>query len=61
MTNRKKRLAKGIASLKKQIEIHEGKEEKAKEEGMEELNKYYIKEIEAKKRDLQKKEKIFDR
>lgn len=43
---RKKRLKKGIESLKKQIEIHEDKLEEAKKRGNEELTRYYEGEIE---------------
>ena len=45
MTNRKKRLAKGISSIGKQIEIHKIKLKKAIEEGNPELAEYYRKEI----------------
>ncbi|MBI2628713.1 hypothetical protein HYW74_01365 [Candidatus Pacearchaeota archaeon] len=61
MTNRKKRLKKGIESLQKQIKIHEEKREKAKEEDMEDLVRYYTKEIEAKKKDKEKKEKALEK
>jgi hypothetical protein len=42
---RKKRLKKGIESLKEQIAIHEDKLRKAKEEGNEELTRYYQKDL----------------
>lgn len=45
MANRKKRLKKGIASLKKQIEIHEEKKRIAREEGKVELDEYYEREL----------------
>ena len=45
MTNRKKRLKKGIESLEKQIKINEEKKEKAREEGKIELENYYEKEL----------------
>ena len=61
MTNRKKRLEKGITSLQKQVEIHEEKLKKAEEEGMEELVDYYNNEIEAKKRDIDKKKKLLEK
>ncbi len=61
MTNRKKRLGKGIESIKEQIEIHEEKLEHAKEEGMEELVHYYTKEIEMKKLDIEKKKRILEK
>ena len=58
MTNRKKRLKKGIESLQKQIFLHEKKLEKAEKEGKFELARYYEKEIKAKKRDKDKKENL---
>ena len=58
MVNRKKRLKKGIESLKKQIEIHEEKLKKAQEEDNIELAEYYKKEINAKKRDKEEKERL---
>lgn len=61
MTNRKKRLAKGIESLKEQIVEHEEKLGSAQEEGMEELVNYYNKEIESKKRDLEKKKGMLEK
>ena len=45
MTNRKKRLKKGLASIGKQIELHEEKKESAHEKGSLELEGYYGKEI----------------
>ena len=61
MTNRKKRLSKGIESLQEQIEIHECKKSKAEEEGLSELRDYYEKEILAKKKTLEEKQKILDK
>jgi len=58
MVNRKKRLKKGIESLEKQIEIHEEKLKKAQEEDNIELAEYYKKEINAKKRDKEEKERL---
>ena len=58
MTNRKKRLIKGIGSLEKQLILHKEKLEKAGKEGKIELADYYEKEIEAKKKDKEKKEKL---
>lgn len=58
MTNRKKRLKKGIESLQKQISLHKEKLKKAEEEGKLELVGYYKKEIEAKNKDKEKKEKL---
>ena len=55
MTNRKKRLQKGIESLDKQIKIHEEKRKQAIEEGKIELADYYDKEILSKSRDKDKK------
>lgn len=42
---RKKRLEKGIESLKEQIEIHREKLKKAIEEGNEDLARYYEKDL----------------
>ena len=61
MTNRKKRLEKGIESIKEQIEIHEEKRKRAEGEGMIELAGYYEKEIESKKKALEEKQKILDK
>ena len=61
MTNRKKRLMKGIESLEKQIQLHEEKLSKAEEEDNIELAGYYRKEIEAKKRDKEEKERLLDK
>ena len=58
MTNRKKRLQKGIESLERQIRLHEEKLEKAEEEDNIELAEYYRKEINAKKRDKEEKERL---
>jgi len=58
MTNRKKRLAKGIESIKKQIEIHEEKKQKARESGEIELEEYYGFEIENLKKVQGQKEKL---
>jgi len=58
MVNRKKRLARGINSLEKQIEIHREKKKFAEEEGNEELVDYYNKEIEAKKKTKEEKERL---
>ena len=61
MANRKKRLQKGIESLEKQIELHEEKLIKAEEDDNIELAHYYKKEIEAKKRDKEEKQRILDK
>ena len=58
MVNRKKRLKKGIESLEKQIKLHEEKLRKAEEEDNIELAGYYRKEINAKKRDKEEKERL---
>ena len=58
MTNRKKRLQKGIESLERQIKLHEEKLEKAEEEDNIELAEYYRKEINAKKKDKEEKERL---
>ena len=58
MTNRKKRLKKGIESIEKQIKLHEEKLKKAEEEDNLELASYYRKEVEAKKRDKEEKERM---
>jgi hypothetical protein len=55
MTNRKKRLQKGIESLEEQIRIHEEKRQKAIEEGKIELAGYYEKEILSKSKDKDRK------
>ena len=61
MTNRKKRLKKGIDSLREQIEIHNQKRNKAIEDGMEELVDYYNREIQAKEKTLREKQEILDK
>jgi len=61
MTNRKKRLQKGIESLDKQIKLHEGKLNKAEEDDSIELANYYKKEIESKKKDKEEKQRMLDK
>jgi len=61
MVNRKKRLQKGIESLEKQIKLHEEKLKKAEQEDNIELANYYKKEIDAKKRDKEEKQRILDK
>jgi hypothetical protein len=61
MTNRKKRLKKGIESLQEQIEIHKEKKKHAEEEGDEDLTRYYIKEIEAKEKAREEKQALLDK
>ena len=58
MPNRKKRLSKGIRSLQKQIDLHEEKLQQAEQEGRLELVGYYVKELEAKRKDKEKKERL---
>ncbi len=58
---RRKRLQKGIESLQKQIEIHEEKMKRAGQEGNSELEGYYQKEIESKKKDKDRKEVLLDK
>jgi len=58
MTNRKKRLIKGVESLEKQLILHKEKLEKARKEGKLELVDYYEKEIEAKEKDKEKKKRL---
>ncbi|MEK6943604.1 MAG: hypothetical protein AABX00_06070 [Nanoarchaeota archaeon] len=61
MVNRKKRLQKGIESLEKQIKLHEEKLNEAEEKDNIELAGYYKKEIEAKKKDKEEKQRILDK
>ena len=57
----KKRLKKGIDSLKEQIEIHEKKKKKAEEADMKELVGYYEKEILSKEKALKEKKALLDK
>ena len=61
MANRKKRLVKGIESLEKQIKLHEEKLKKAEEDDNIELAGYYRKEIEAKKKDKEEKQRLLNK
>lgn len=61
MTNRKKRLKKGIESLEKQLELHEEKLRKAEEEHNFELAGYYKKEIFSKKQDVEEKKRLLEK
>ena len=61
MANRKKRLQKGIESLEAQIKLHEEKLIKAEEEDNIELSEYYKKEIAAKKKDKDEKQRILNK
>ena len=58
---RKKRLKKGIESLKEQIELHREKKKLAEESGLQELVSYYEKEIESKEEAKRKKQEILDK
>ncbi len=58
MANRKKRLQKGIDSIGKQIKLHEEKLKRAEKEDYIELAGYYKKEITAKKRDKEEKQRL---
>ena len=49
-------MAKGIESLKRQIEIHKEKLKKAVEEGQEELASYYVKDLARLEKEEKKKE-----
>lgn len=56
MAKRKKRLEKGIASLEKQIILHEEKKQRTLNEKKFELADYYDKEIAQKEKDKAKKQ-----
>ena len=58
---RKKRLEKGVESLKEQIRIHEEKRKDAIAQGKLELADYYEKEIETKIAEKQKKEEFLEK
>ena len=58
MTNRKKRLKKGIESIKEQIIMHEEKKDEAEKQGNVELVNYYRKEIAILENEKEKKEEI---
>ena len=61
MANRKKRLQKGIESIEKQLRLHEEKLKKAEEDDSIELAEYYKKEIAAKRKDKDEKQRILDK
>ena len=61
MVNRKKRLQRGIESLEKQVKLHEEKMRKVEQEDNIELAEYYKKEIAAKKRDKEEKQRMLDK
>lgn len=54
--NRKKRLEKGIESLKEQIKVHKEKLKEAEESGQEELITYYRKDISRLEKQKEQKE-----
>lgn len=58
---RSKRLAKGMDSIREQIEKHKAKRENAKSEGELELAQYYNKEIEALEKAMIKKARQLNR
>ena len=59
MTNRKKRLKKGIESIHEEIEKHEIKKQNALKEGKFELADYYTSEIDGlRKQEIQKRGKL---
>ena len=61
MVSRKKRLKKGIESLEKQIKLHKEKKKKAELDDNFELTSYYEKEIEAKRKEKEKKERLLSK
>jgi len=61
MTNRKKRLKKGIESLDKQIELHKEKLRQAQSQEMLDLENYYEKEIESLRRRKKDKEALLEK
>lgn len=58
MVNRKKRLARGIASLEEQLRLHEQKLQQAVDDDNDALAGYYRKELSAKQRDLDEKKRL---
>ncbi|MBS3157932.1 hypothetical protein J4206_01455 [Candidatus Woesearchaeota archaeon] len=58
MVNRKKRLKQGIESLEHQLELHEDKLRRAEEDDNWELADYYRKEISAKRKYMEEKQRI---
>jgi len=55
---RKKRLEKGIESMKEQITLHEQKKKQAEEADMPELARYYERELLAKEKELRIKREL---
>lgn len=60
MTNRKKRLKKGIISIEEQIILHEEKKRKAEDEGNYDLAEYHAKEIIGMENARDRKEDMLD-
>lgn len=58
---RKKRLKKGIESLKEQIALHKEKKKQAEEDDLPELVRYYEKEIISKEEAMKEKKEILDK
>lgn len=58
MPSKKKRLKKGIESLKGRIEEHKIKKEQARIERNYELERYYVREIKAKQETMKRKKEI---
>ena len=61
MTNRKRRVKKGLTSLREQKQTHIRKREHAHEEGKKELVSYFDKEIESLQAKIDEKQDILDR
>jgi len=61
MVNRKKRLASGIESLKRRLDEHKIKLEKAKKDNKVELVDYYEKELENLEIYMERKRKILEK
>ena len=61
MTNRKKRLKKGIESMEKQIELHKEKLKDAEEKGEFELAEYYAHEINNLRKNKTQKEELLEK
>ncbi len=61
MTNRKRRLKKGIKSLEIQIKLHKEKLEEARKNKRKDLEEYYSREIEARTKTKEEKEELLDK
>ena len=59
--SRRKKVKKGLESVKKQIQLHEGKKRKAHEEGNVILEEYYEKEISQLENEVYRREKLLKR